>query len=63
MSRYLLDTDTITLIQFGHATAAHCLSAQRDADVTLSAFGFQPVDSQLPGPQPDCRCPPAVSAP
>ena len=41
MSRYLLDTDTITLIQFGHATAIRNLGAHADADVTLSAVSFQ----------------------
>jgi tRNA(fMet)-specific endonuclease VapC len=41
MSRYLLDTDIITLIQFGHATAVRRLSAQNDADVALSAISFQ----------------------
>ena len=41
MSRYLLDTDIITLIQFGHATAVRRLSAQADADVALSAISFQ----------------------
>jgi tRNA(fMet)-specific endonuclease VapC len=41
MSRYLLDTDTITLIQFGHATAVRNLSAHADADVALSAVSFQ----------------------
>jgi tRNA(fMet)-specific endonuclease VapC len=47
MSRYLLDTDTITLIQFGHAAAAvRRLSAEPDADVALSAVSFQ---EQMPG--------------
>lgn len=41
MSTYLLDTDTITLIQFGHATAVRRLSAHADADVALSAVSFQ----------------------
>jgi tRNA(fMet)-specific endonuclease VapC len=41
MSRYLLDTDTITLVQFGHATVVQHLAAQADADVALSAISFQ----------------------
>lgn len=41
MSRYLLDTDTITLIQFGHAAAVRNLAAHTDADVVLSAVSFQ----------------------
>jgi tRNA(fMet)-specific endonuclease VapC len=41
MSRYLIDTDIITLIQFGHATAVRRLSTQADADIALSAVSFQ----------------------
>jgi tRNA(fMet)-specific endonuclease VapC len=41
MSRYLLDTDIITLIQFGHATVIRNLGAHVDLDVALSALSFQ----------------------
>jgi hypothetical protein len=41
MSTYLLDTDTITLVQFGHAAAVHNLAAHADADVALAAVSFQ----------------------
>jgi tRNA(fMet)-specific endonuclease VapC len=41
MSTHLLDTDIITLIQFGHAAAIGRLSAHADADVALSAISFQ----------------------
>jgi tRNA(fMet)-specific endonuclease VapC len=41
MSRFLLDTDTITLIQFGHAAVVRRLAAHSDADVALSAVSFQ----------------------
>lgn len=41
MSRYLLDTDIITLIQFGHAAAVRNLSAHADTDVVLSVISFQ----------------------
>ena len=41
MSRYLLDTDTITLIQFGHATAVRHIAARADADVAVSVLSFQ----------------------
>ena len=41
MSRYLLDTDTITLIQFGHAGVIRNLATHADADIALSAISFQ----------------------
>jgi hypothetical protein len=41
MSRYLLDTDTMTLIQFGHVTVIRNLRRHADTDVVLSALSFQ----------------------
>jgi hypothetical protein len=41
MSRYLLDTETITLVQFGHAAVVRHLAAHPDSDVLLSAVSFQ----------------------
>jgi tRNA(fMet)-specific endonuclease VapC len=41
MSRYLLDTDTLSLVQFGHATAVRRLAARADPDIALSAISFQ----------------------
>jgi tRNA(fMet)-specific endonuclease VapC len=41
MSRYLLDTETITLLQFGHAAVVRNLAAHPDANVLLSAVSFQ----------------------
>lgn len=41
MSRYLLDTDTLTLIQFGHATLVKNLAAHPDADIALAALSMQ----------------------
>jgi len=41
MSTHLLDTDTLTLVQFGHAAVVRRLSAHADADIALSAISFQ----------------------
>lgn len=41
MSRYLLDTDTITLAQFGHAAVVGQLGKQADADITLPVMSLQ----------------------
>ena len=41
MSRYLLDTDTITLAQFGHAAVVAQLGKQADADITLPVISLQ----------------------
>ncbi len=41
MSRYLLDTDTITLAQFGHSAVVRNLAAHAAAEVALSALSFQ----------------------
>jgi tRNA(fMet)-specific endonuclease VapC len=41
MSRYLLDTDTITLIQFGHAAVIRNLATHADSEIALSAISFQ----------------------
>src|SRR5262245_18367942 len=41
MSRFLLDTDTVSLIQFGHVTAVRNLSAHPDGHVALAAVSFQ----------------------
>jgi tRNA(fMet)-specific endonuclease VapC len=41
MSRYLLDTDSITLIQFGHAIVIRKLAAHPDTEIVLSAVSFQ----------------------
>jgi tRNA(fMet)-specific endonuclease VapC len=41
MSVYLLDTDTLTLIQFGHAQAVRRLATHRDSDVAISVLSVQ----------------------
>jgi tRNA(fMet)-specific endonuclease VapC len=41
MSRYLLDTDTLTLAQFGHAAVVANLTGQADADVALPILSLQ----------------------
>src|SRR4051794_17132663 len=41
MSRYLLDTDTITLAQFGHAAVVAQLGKQADADIALPVISLQ----------------------
>lgn len=41
MSQYLLDTDTITLVQFGHAVVLRNLAAHPDTEILLSAISFQ----------------------
>jgi len=41
MSRYLLDTDSITLIQYGHAAIIHRLGLSLDAEVAISALSIQ----------------------
>ena len=41
MSGYLLDTDTITLAQFGHSAVLANLASRSAADVTLPAIAFQ----------------------
>jgi tRNA(fMet)-specific endonuclease VapC len=41
MSLYLLDTDTITLAQFGHAAVITQLSKQADADIALPVISLQ----------------------
>jgi hypothetical protein len=40
MSRYLLDTDTITLLQFGHAVVRN-IAAHTDTDILLSTVSFE----------------------
>src|SRR5690349_4483332 len=46
MSGYLLDTDTITLAQFGHATVVANLASHSAADIALPVIGLQ---EQMPG--------------
>src|SRR5690242_4712976 len=41
MSRYLLDTDTLTLAQFGHAVVVANLASQVDSDVALPVITLQ----------------------
>lgn len=41
MSVYLLDTDTLSLIQFGHATVVQRLATHPAADVTISVLSLQ----------------------
>jgi hypothetical protein len=41
MSRYLLDTETITLLQFGHAAVVRNVAAHPDTDIVLSVVSFQ----------------------
>ena len=41
MSRYLVDTDTITLIQFGHSAAVRNLASHADTDVVLAVVEVQ----------------------
>ena len=41
MSRYLLDTDTITLLQFGHATVVRNVAARPNTDILLCVVSFQ----------------------
>jgi tRNA(fMet)-specific endonuclease VapC len=41
MSRYLLDTDTVTLMQFGHSVVIRNLAVHADTEVTLAAASFQ----------------------
>jgi tRNA(fMet)-specific endonuclease VapC len=41
MSGYLLDTDTITLLQFGHASVSGNTAKHADTDILLSAVSFQ----------------------
>src|SRR5437879_6063440 len=41
MSVYLLDTDMLTLIQFGHAAAIQRLATHTDPDVAVSALSVQ----------------------
>ncbi len=42
MSRYLVDMETITLVQFGHATVIRNLTAHADTDIgaTLMSAGL-----------------------
>jgi len=41
MSLDLLDTDTITLVQFGHAAVVGQLGKQADADIALPVISLQ----------------------
>jgi tRNA(fMet)-specific endonuclease VapC len=41
MSQYLLDTDTISLLQHQHPRVLHHLSAHSDADVAVSVISVQ----------------------
>src|SRR5438309_1543937 len=41
MSRFLLDTDTITLVQFGHGIIIRNLAAHADTDIILAVVSFQ----------------------
>jgi tRNA(fMet)-specific endonuclease VapC len=41
MSVYLLDTDTLTLIQYGHATVVNRLSTHPDSAIVLSVISIQ----------------------
>ena len=41
MSQYLLDTETVTLLQFGHAAVVRNVAAHAKADIFLSAVSFQ----------------------
>ena len=41
MSRFLPDTDTITLAQFGHATVIGHLASHPDADIALPVISLQ----------------------
>jgi tRNA(fMet)-specific endonuclease VapC len=41
MSSFLLDTDTITLAQFGHATVVGNLAIHSIADIALPVISFQ----------------------
>jgi len=41
MSLYMLDTDTMTLAQFGHAAVVAQLGKQADADVALPVISLQ----------------------
>ena len=41
MSLYLLDTDTITLAQFGHAAVVAQLGKQADTDIALPVMSLQ----------------------
>jgi PIN domain nuclease of toxin-antitoxin system len=41
MSGYLLDTDTLTLAQFGHSKIVAQLASHSATDITLSAISLQ----------------------
>ncbi|MFO0969521.1 MAG: type II toxin-antitoxin system VapC family toxin [Gemmataceae bacterium] len=41
MSRFLFDTDTVTLIQYGHPRLIHNLSLHPDSDIALAALSVQ----------------------
>jgi tRNA(fMet)-specific endonuclease VapC len=41
MSRFLLDTDTITLIQYGHARLVKRLANYPSSDIAISALSIQ----------------------
>ncbi len=41
MSRYLLDTDTITLAHYGQPSVVQHLAAHPDADIAVSALSVQ----------------------
>jgi tRNA(fMet)-specific endonuclease VapC len=41
MSRYLLDTDTLTLLQFNHPTVTQRVSAHPDTDITIAVLSVQ----------------------
>jgi tRNA(fMet)-specific endonuclease VapC len=41
MSRFLLDTDTVTLAQFGHAAVVANLTSHSASDVSLSVISLQ----------------------
>jgi tRNA(fMet)-specific endonuclease VapC len=41
MSRFLLDTDTITLVHYGHPGLVQQLALHPDSDITIAAISFQ----------------------
>ncbi len=49
MSRYLLDTETITLAQFGHAVVFRNVAAHPATDIVLSTVSFQEQMGSLRG--------------
>ncbi len=41
MSQFLLDTDTISLVQYGHAQLVQRLTLQPDSDIAISVLSVQ----------------------